>query len=145
MRGLLTPEMFEKFRELFMYGIIGVLTTAVSFLSYTFFTRILDMHYMLATVLSFVVALLFAFVTNRKIVFRNNSSDKVRQMFLFTAGSLIGLAIDAGIMFVGVDILHVYDLILKGISFVLVAGTNYIFRKFVVFRRQKVSEDESAG
>ena len=54
----------KKLKELFKYGIIGVLTTIINVISYYFFVDILKINYIISTILSWLIAVIFAFWGN---------------------------------------------------------------------------------
>lgn len=135
----LIQKYWKKYRELVMYGFFGVLTTLVNWGLYWLLADVLHVHYMAATFLAQVLAILFAYFTNRRWVFES----KVRgaravavEMVKFFAARGVSLVMDMLFMFVGVDMLHINDKIVKVISSVAVVITNYIFSKLFVFRRQ---------
>ncbi len=55
-------------KEMILYIFVGVLTTVVSIGTYFVFARIMGMHYILASILSWVLAVLFAFIANKRVV-----------------------------------------------------------------------------
>ena len=63
----------EKYRELLLYVVFGGLTTLVSFVSYWIFADGFHIHYMASTVLSWIVSVTFAYVTNRRWVFESRA------------------------------------------------------------------------
>ena len=57
--------LYRKYGEVLRYLISGVLTTAVSFGTYTLFTRGAGLSYYKANVISWICAVLFAYVINK--------------------------------------------------------------------------------
>ena len=115
-------ELLIKYKELVLYVVFGVLTTVVSYVSYWIFTDFLHIPYMVSTALSWVLSVTFAYVTNRKWVFASRIASGFMEM---------------GMMFIGVDLLHVNDKIVKLVANVFVILANYILSKLVVFRKKK--------
>ena len=62
-------EIFKKFREQIMYIIFGVLTTIVNYVVYLALTKMMNVDYMISTVISQIVAMIFAYITNKIYVF----------------------------------------------------------------------------
>lgn len=54
-------------KEVFLYLIFGVLTTIVNFIVYFLVLKISD-NYIFATTIAFIVAVIFAYITNKKYV-----------------------------------------------------------------------------
>jgi len=130
---------WQKYRELVMYGFFGVLTTLVNWGLYWLMADVLHVHYMAATFFAQVLAILFAYFTNRRWVFESRASGAravALEMARFFAARGVSLAMDMLFMFVGVDLLHVDDKIVKVVSSVAVVIANYVFSKLFVFRKQ---------
>lgn len=125
-------------KELIMYVIVGVLTTGVSIGSYVLFARVMSMHYMVASVLSWILAVLFAFVANKRYVFNHKSThmkELFQQLIQFVSMRGVSLLIDLAMMFILVDLARVNDIVSKVIVNVVVLLLNYGFSKWVIFKK----------
>lgn len=130
---------FARYREPILYLVFGGLTTVVSFVSYWIFVDVFGIHYMVSTVLSWVTSVTFAYVTNRRWVFESRAAGFagiLREMFRFFACRLASGLMEMLFMWVGVDLLHVNDKIIKLIANVFVILANYVLSKWIVFRRK---------
>lgn len=138
----------DQFRELFLYIVIGVLTTAVSYATYWAATRLILLAAGRAqvtvgietagTVISHAVAIAFAFVTNKKYVFRTpgwRGRAFWREAWTFTTARLLSLALDLAFMALAVGVLHMHDLVAKLIVQFIIIAANYLASKFWVFRK----------
>ena len=131
-------ELYKKYKEIINYLIFGVLTTAVSLVSYWIFTNTflnpkIAWQLQVANVISWILAVLFDYFTNRKYVFQSTERNKLKELLKFTAARLTTLFLDMLIMWLGVTILKYNDGIIKLISQVLIVISNYIFSKIFVF------------
>ena len=140
-KKLTLRELYQKYREVIMYLIFGVLTTVVALAIYygLVYTIIDPQNGFLLQVANFVSwfgALIFAYITNRKFVFQSHETNKVKEALSFAGARLVTLFMDMAIMFVGVTLLHGNDKIIKLISQVVVIVANYIFSKIFVFRKR---------
>lgn len=139
--------LFEKYRELILYVFFGGLTTLVDWASYWLMTDLLHVPYMAAAFLSQIFSILFAYVTNRRFVFESRVSGVravAAEMAKFFGARGVSLLLNMAVMFLGVDLLHVNDKVIKVIASVLVIVANYIFSKLFVFRdkgRKEEGED----
>ena len=73
-------ELLKKYREQISYLVVGGLTTAVSLLTYylctkTFLNPEIPLQLQAANVISWICAVAFAYVTNRRYVFRSRCSS----------------------------------------------------------------------
>ena len=138
----------DSFREIFLYIIIGGLTTVISYLVYWATTRLLlaamgmqEVNVAIetaGTVLSHAVAIAFAFVANKKFVFRSpgwRGKAFWRELWTFTTARLLSLALDLGFMALAVGSLGMNDLIAKLIAQGIIIVANYLASKFWVFRK----------
>lgn len=129
--------LYKKYKEILLYLFFGVLTTIVSLSTYYFFSEILEIHYLISNVFSWIFAVLFAYITNRLWVFKSKNNDIksiLKEMFAFVNCRLLSGAIDMVVMFLLVDILIVNSMYSKLITQIIVVILNYIFSKLIVFK-----------
>lgn len=134
-------ELFNKYKEIIMYLIFGVLTTVISLivyyaLTYTILNPNNSVYLQIANILSWVAGVLFAYFTNRKYVFESKNENKLKEFTSFVGARVTTLILDMLIMGVGVSLLHGNDKILKLISQVLVIVGNYVLSKLIVFKKK---------
>lgn len=132
-------NLIEKYRMLIMYGIFGVLTTAVNLFTYYVCARLLSVPVMGSSLIAWIVGVIFAYVTNRIWVFESKTNGKqgiIKELFSFTLGRAASEVMELVILFVFVTCLQCDDMIWKVISNVLVIIFNYFFSKLVVFREK---------
>ena len=77
-------EIYKKYEEIINYLIIGVLTTIVNLaVKYALLFTVLNAsdatQLQIAVVISWIVACLFAYITNRKIVFKSKSKKILKE------------------------------------------------------------------
>ena len=133
-------ELFNKYREIIMYLIFGVLTTVVSLavyyiLVYTILNPNNPFELQVANIISWIAGVAFAYFTNRSMVFQSKNKNKLKEAGSFVLARVVTLIMDMLIMFVGVTLLHGNDKLLKLISQVIVIVSNYVFSKLFVFKK----------
>lgn len=127
-------------KEIISYLVVGILTTVVSLVVYygLVFT-ILDPNHpiqlQIANVISWIAAVAFAYFTNRKYVFHSNNPNKIKEAAGFFASRISTLLIDMALMFLMVTLIGFNDKISKLIVQIVVIVANYLFSKFLVFKR----------
>ncbi len=122
-----------------LYLIFGVLTTLVNVISYAIFARLLRFGTMPSTVTAWLLAVLFAYLTNRKWVFESKESTKkgiFSEMIKFFACRLATGVVDWLCMFVFVDLLNFNDIFIKLAANILVIILNYLASLFLIFKRK---------
>ena len=130
-------NIFGKYKSVLMYLFFGVCTTGMNVVSYWLFYTFLSFSNVVSTILSWVISVLFAYITNKLWVFESRSFDKqvlLQEIPTFFGARLLSGVIDLGIMFVFVDILFSPAMVVKFISNVFVVIFNYIASKLVIFK-----------
>ena len=131
--------LLEKYRGLILYAVFGALTTAINIADYALCYRMLRFPNVPSNVIAWILAVLFAFVTNKLYVFESKSLERgtvVRELASFVGARLATGLLDLAVMFVGVDLLHGPDLVFKVGSNVIVIILNYVLSKLIVFRKK---------
>lgn len=161
-------KLVDKFftREIITYIIFGVLTTAVNLVTFYIFKKIFisigwegvfnkllgsagwdkalellgsGTDYLDATVIAWTVAVIFAFVTNKLIVFESKSWKPVvagKEFVGFIGARLFSLLVELVFMFVMVTLLKWNDFVAKFIVQVIVVILNYVFSKLLIFKNK---------
>ena len=102
-------ELYKKYKEIINYLIFGVLTTVVSLATYyicvfTFLNPENPVELQIANIISWIFAVIFAYVTNRKYVFESKEKNKVKEATKFVGSRVFTLILDMGVMWLGVTI-----------------------------------------
>lgn len=134
-------QLYETYREQVNYVVVGCMTTLVSFVSYYACTlTFLDAHdplqLQVANVISWVCAVSFAYVTNRRYVFQSQDADVAGEALRFVGARVSTLLVDMACMALLVIVLAVDDRIAKLLVQVIVFVLNYLFSKLIVFRKR---------
>ena len=140
----------SKLKELFLYGIFGVLATILNIVLYRVLSGV--MNHLIANAIAWVICVLFAFVTNKFFVFESKSFETklvLRELAAFTAARLATGVFDEIFMFVAVDLFKCGQLNLEAFGFSLNGATiakiisniiviifNYIFSKLFIFAKK---------
>lgn len=134
-----TERLGEKQREILRYLIVGVCTTVVALAVYYLCADLIGTHYQAANVISWIFAVAFAYVTNKKYVFRTpflGWKHTAAESAGFMSSRVASLLIEMFCMYIGVRWFHIDDGIMKLIDQVIVTVLNYVFSKFFVFRNR---------
>lgn len=162
-------RLWEKYREIITYLVFGVLTTVVGFGTYFVILTVAEKGFgilptdsgynavrVAAQVLQWVLAVLFAYFTNKRFVFRAEKGNEARRLTEFFAARLFSLGADSlvtfGVIFllgrvgyetfgITIDILVSFtvsftpDFWGKMAAAVVVIVLNYLLSKFIVFKK----------
>lgn len=146
-------ELYGKYKEIINYLIFGVLTTIVNWVTFSVLVRGFGMddgaQFGTANVISWVCAVLFAFITNKLFVFESKTwkpAVAIREFASFLGARIATGAIEwFGVPFLtvhglGTPLFGVKGLWAKITVSVVVVILNYVFSKFIVF----VKKDKKA-
>lgn len=161
-------KLIDKFftREIVTYIIFGVLTTAVNLITFYITKQIFisigwdgvfnamlgsagwekalallgsGTDYLDATVIAWTVAVIFAFVTNKLIVFESKSWKPAvagKEFVGFIGARLFSLLVELLFMFIMITLLHWNEFVAKVIVQIIVVILNYVFSKLIIFKNK---------
>ena len=140
----LALKYYKKYDEIINYLIFGVLTTLVTIITYAIFTNTflssksaLDIQ--IANVLSWIIAVTFAYLTNRKYVFKSKAqgSKRIKEIINFFLARISSLLVEMLFMYITVTLLSYNDFICKIIAQAIVIIFNYICSKLIIFKKEE--------
>ena len=158
-------SLWNRYREIIMYLIFGVLTTLVGMGSYFLMLKLAEVvigispeapafHAVrgVSQILQWILAVLFAYFTNKKWVFRAKGGNETLRLASFFGARLFSLGVDTAVTFGVVLLLGAVgyvslplpliplslspDLLSKIAAAVVVIVTNYLLSKFIVFKQK---------
>ena len=136
--GSTPAQLFQKYREIIIYGVVGVLTTAVSWIASFVLKLYLDdqiaWQNLIINALSWIAAIAFAYPTNRKYVFASKNSNIIRECAEFVGSRLATGVMEVGLMGLTVNVLKINFWVSKLLVSIIVIIANYILSKLVVFK-----------
>ena len=131
---------FEKYKALILYGIFGVTTTIINVVSYALLLFI-GINVQIAVVVSWLLAVIVAYFTNRVWVFNSGAVTKLellREFIYFMLARLATLVVEMVIIWFGVQLLNQDPIVWKIIDNIVVIILNYIISKLIVFKIRKI-------
>ena len=131
-------QLFQKYREMILYVFFGGCTTVVSVGSFVLFNSFLHIHELVANVLSWILAVGFAYATNRRWVFCSSAKGKAvwAELVAFYGGRLLTLGLEEVFLLAFVTWLSMNSTAVKLIAQFAVLVGNYILSKFLIFRKK---------
>lgn len=131
-------HLWNCYADVLPYLVFGVLTTVVNYLVYLPLYNGLGLSATVSTILAWLASVAVAFLTNKPFVFKSHdwSMDVVLpELTKFVSCRLASLALDAGVMFLAVDVLGGNGNVWKLLTSVIVVIVNYFGSKLLVFRK----------
>jgi putative flippase GtrA len=136
-------EMFQKYKETILYLVFGVLSTLINIGTYAFCTRVLGINYYISNIIAWLVAVIFAYITNKFYVFESKSIEYkyvIKELLSFMSCRVLSGVIELILMFVMLNLLLINDFIVKIITNIVVVILNFIFSKLIVFKNEKIEK-----
>ena len=127
-----------RYWEVLSYLIFGVLTTVVNYLIYLPVYNLLGLSAALSNAIAWVVAVAFAYLTNKPFVFKSHdwsAKTVIPELTKFVGCRVASGAAETLILLVTVDILNWNGNIWKLLTSVIVVVLNYIGSKLLVFKK----------
>lgn len=134
-------EISQKFLtvEVVLYIIFGVLTTIVNIGTFAIFTSCMKFEENFANIIAIVLAVLFAYFTNKNLVFNSKATtlkEKFREFLKFMLGRAFTMIIELVGFYLLFNLLSIQELLSKTIITILVIILNFFISKFFAFKKQ---------
>ena len=131
--------LFAKYKQTILYLIFGVLSTIVNILTYAFCTRNLNIEFLISNWIAWIVAVLFAYITNKFFVFESkkiNIKFLIKELSSFVSCRLLSGIKEMILMYTMISLMSLNDFIVKIITNVVVVILNFIFSKLIIFKNK---------
>ena len=128
-----------KYKEQILYLFFGGCTTVVNIVVFALCSDILHMELLVSNFMAWVLAVFFAYITNKIWVFESKTetlNELVKEIGSFVFARVVTLLIDMLIMYVGVEILFINKMIIKVLANIVVIVANYVFSKLFIFKKK---------
>ncbi|WP_421017302.1 GtrA family protein [Furfurilactobacillus cerevisiae] len=134
-------KLFKKYQAQIAYLFFGGLTTVINLITFGIANYWWHWNYQVATVWAWIIAVLFAYVTNKLWVFSSKASGFTaifKEMLSFFGFRILTLFFEMIIMFVGISVLHGNAMLVKIIDQIIVVVSNYFFSKWYIFKTNDI-------
>ncbi len=125
-------------REVIFYTIFGILSTLVNFTTFYILTKI-GVEENLANFIAIIMAVLFAYFTNRKIVFNSKAEtfkEKLKEFYKFILGRVFTMFVEMFGFYLLFNIMNIHEIISKLVITIIVVILNFFISKFFAFKKQ---------
>lgn len=129
---------YKKHKEVLLYLFFGVCSFVLNIFSYSLATIVFGISELIANVLAWILAVVFAFFTNRIWVFHsetNSYKEYAMQMGDFFCGRLATLVVEEIIILVFITLMKMPGVPVKIVAQIVVIVLNYIISKLWVFKK----------
>lgn len=126
--------------EIFLYLVFGVLTTIVNIGAFAILTSLCGLEENLSNVIAITLAVLFAYFTNKGLVFNSTAStfsEKFSEFIKFMLGRLFTMVIEFAGFYLMFNMLGIHKLVSKTVVTIVVIILNFFISKFFAFKHKK--------
>jgi putative flippase GtrA len=123
--------------EMLLYIAFGVITTLINILTFQLANGFWGWSWKAANIFAWILAVVFAFITNKLFVFQSKSFEPAvlwKEFAEFIGARLFSLGVDYLFMWLLIDVCGWNELLSKISDNVIVVIINYVLSKLVIFK-----------
>ena len=130
-------KLFENksLAQFIKFAVVGASGTVIDWVLYFLFTRSLGIYYLIAKIISFVIAALNNYIWNRVWTFKSKEKKVIGEFIKFFVVSIVGLGLNTLIMYLTVGLLGWKDFYALVLATAIVMIWNFFANKFHIFWR----------
>ena len=131
---------YKKYKEGLLYLFFGGCAFLLSVVLFAAGIYVFNLGEITSNNISWIICVLFAYMTNRTWVFTEKSHTLkgiAREFFSFVAGRFVTLWMENAIIWLFIEIIGINVLVTKIVGQFVVIVTNYIISKFIIFKKDK--------
>ena len=117
------------------YLLVGVIATGVDWALFSLFVFGMDLHYLLAGTVSFIVATFAGYLSGLRLVFRSGRHKRWMEIAFVYLASIFGLALHLSVMVALVEWLQLHFFLAKVAATAVTFLWNFTARYFWIFER----------
>lgn len=128
-----------KYKEMLLYLFFGGCSFIINIISYSVANLTFGINELIANVIAWLLAVLFAFFTNRIWVFQSethSAKEFAIQMMDFFCGRVVTLLIEEAIILIFITLLKLPGTPIKILAQIIVIVLNYVISKLWVFKNK---------
>ena len=118
--------------QVLKFGVVGGTAFLIDASLLYVLTEFLGVYVLISSVISFLVSLIFNYLLSIFWVFDVSKKQTVKDVLFFAFLSVIGLGVNQIVMYLGVEIFHIYYMLCKVIATFIVMVYNFVTRKIFI-------------
>ncbi len=138
-------DWYRLHKEGMRYLVFGGLSTVVNILIFMFFQNLIGFSTTISNIIAWIVAVLFAYITNKLFVFyseSNNIINLLKEIASFLGARIFTLIIETIYLNITIDYFNFNSILMKIISNIIVIILNFIFSKIFIFKNNSKLKEE---
>ena len=130
---------WKKHEEGMNYLFWGGVAFVLSMVLFHLFANIMHLYEQIANIFSWILCVIFTYVTNKIFVFKSKTKGLKRilkEFKDFVVARILTLVMENIILFVMIDLMTINNMIAKLVGQFVVIVSNYIFSKLWIFKKE---------
>ncbi len=129
-------QIFQRYAQFVRFVIAGSFSFAVNLVALYFFTDIVGIYYLISTILAFLISFSISFTLQKFWTFKEHSRDNLHiQLSLYLCLQLVNITLNASLMFVFVEYMHVWYIYSQAVISPVLAVVIFFINKAHIFNR----------
>jgi putative flippase GtrA len=116
------------------YTLVGTIGLVIDMSCLYVLVEYVHMNVLIATTIAFIVSVINNFFMHKYWTFRDKSAHFERQFIAFFIIAVVNLFLTVAIMYVFVDLLHIWYMLSKFLSAVIILFTSYTANRMFTFK-----------
>lgn len=136
-------DMYRKYEEGISYLFWGGVAFVLSMVLFYIFANIMMLDEQIANIFTWIICVIFAYLTNRTFVFKSKTTGAkavTKEFVDFTAARLATLVLENAVLFVCIDLFLWHNMLAKLLGQFLVIVSNYVLSKLWIFKKKDSNE-----
>ena len=133
-------NIYIEHREGMRYLVFGALSTVINIVVFAICSKIINFSTTTSNIIAWIIAVLFAYITNKLWVFNSKNSGKkelLKEIISFYGARVVTLVLETAFLWIAIDKMGFNEILMKIISNIIVIILNYIFSKVFIFKKDK--------
>lgn len=133
-------KIYKRYKEAVDYLFWGGVAFVLSMVLFYLFANVWGIYEQIANILSWIICVIFTYLTNRIFVFQSKVRG-IKNIFKefkdFVTARLLTLVMENVILFIMIDLLTINNMIAKLVGQFVVIVSNYVLSKLWIFKKKK--------
>ncbi|CAM4242467.1 Putative flippase GtrA (transmembrane translocase of bactoprenol-linked glucose) [Pedobacter westerhofensis] len=121
-------------QQIFKFIIVGGFCASLEFITFNIFIDFFKINYLIANVISIVIAVIINYLLSRAFVFEKSRYSKRDEFLSFFLFSLLAIALNQVILWLLYTVIKLDIRLCKALAIAIVAFFNYVTKKYIVFK-----------
>jgi putative flippase GtrA len=118
----------------FKFIVVGGFCACIEFITFNILIKYTTIEYLVANVMSIVLAIIINYVLSRAFVFEKSKHSKRNEFLSFILFSVLAIALNQLILWMFFEVIKLDIQLCKALAIVIVAFFNYLTKKHIVFK-----------